>query len=229
MTLKWLAAAVLCMLTAQASADETVTPKTPKEKFSYGIGADLGRNLKRLGIDVDADLLIKGLTDALSGAKPLMSDEEIGATLNALQAQIQRKASQAASVAGEENKKAGAAFLTQNKGKEGVVTLPSGLQYKILTAGEGKKPTETDTVECNYRGTLIDGTEFDSSYRRGQTATFGVGQVIPGWREALQLMSVGSKWQLFVPPDLAYGERGAGREIGPHSTLIFEVELLVIK
>jgi FKBP-type peptidyl-prolyl cis-trans isomerase FklB len=228
MTLKWLGAAALCLVTAYASAEDA-TLKNPKEKLSYGIGTDLGRNLKRLGVDVDADLLIKGFTDAMSGAKPLMTDEEIGATLNALQQQIQRKTAQAAAAAGEENKKAGEAFLAQNKAKQGVVTLPSGLQYKIIKAGDGKKPTASDTVECNYRGTLIDGNEFDSSYRRGQPATFGVSQVIPGWQEALQLMSVGSKWQLFVPASLAYGERGAGREIGPNSTLIFEVELLAIK
>ena len=228
MTLKWLTAAALCLVAAYASAEDA-TLKNPKEKLSYGIGTDLGRNLKRLGVDVDADLLIKGFTDAMSGAKPLMTDEEIGATLNALQQQIQRKTAQAAAAAGEENKKAGEAFLAQNKAKQGVVTLPSGLQYKIIKAGDGKKPTASDTVECNYRGTLIDGNEFDSSYRRGQPATFGVSQVIPGWQEALQLMSVGSKWQLFVPASLAYGERGAGREIGPNSTLIFEVELLAIK
>ena len=228
MTLKWLGAAALCLVTAYASAEDA-TLKNPKDKLSYGIGTDLGRNLKRLGVDVDADLLIKGFTDAMSGAKPLMTDEEIGATLNALQQQIQRKTAQAAAAAGEENKKAGEAFLAQNKAKQGVVTLPSGLQYKIIKAGDGKKPTASDTVECNYRGTLIDGNEFDSSYRRGQPATFGVSQVIPGWQEALQLMAVGSKWQLFVPADLAYGERGAGREIGPNSTLIFEVELLAIK
>jgi len=229
MKLQWLAAAALCLVTAYASADEASPLKNPKEKLSYGIGADLGRNLKRLGIDIDTDLLLKGLTDALTGAKPLMSDEEIGATLNALQQHIQRKTAQAAAARGEENRQAGEAFLAQNRTKEGVVTLPSGLQYKILKAGDGKKPTEADTVECNYRGSLINGTEFDSSYRRGQPATFGVTQVIPGWREALQLMAVGSKWQLFVPPDLAYGERGAGSEIGPNATLIFEVELLAIK
>jgi FKBP-type peptidyl-prolyl cis-trans isomerase len=229
MTLKWLTATALCLITAYASAEDTTTLKNPKEKLSYGIGTDLGRNLKRLGVEIDGDLLIKGFKDAMSGAKPLMTDEEIGATLNALQQQIQRKAAQVAAAAGEENKKAGEAFLAQNKGKQGVVTLPSGLQYKILKAGDGKKPSASDTVECNYRGTLIDGNEFDSSYKRGQPATFGVSQVIPGWQEALQLMSVGSKWQLFVPADLAYGERGAGREIGPNATLIFEVELLAIK
>jgi FKBP-type peptidyl-prolyl cis-trans isomerase len=229
MTFKWLTAAALCALTAQAGADEATSLKTPQEKLSYGIGADLGRNLKRLGIDVNPELIRKGIADGLSDGKLQMSDEEIGAALQGLQAQIQRKAAQAASVAGEENKKAGEAFLAQNKSKEGVVSLPSGLQYRILKAGDGKKPTEADTVECNYRGTLVNGTEFDSSYRRGQPATFGVTQVIPGWKEALQLMPVGSKWQLFVPPELAYGERGAGREIGPNATLIFEVELLAIK
>jgi len=229
MTFKWLAAAALCALTAQAGADEATSLKTPQEKLSYGIGADLGRNLKRLGIDVNPELIRKGIADGLSDGKLQMSDEEIGAALQGLQAQIQRKAAQAASVAGEENKKTGEAFLAQNKSKEGVVSLPSGLQYKILKAGDGRKPTEADTVECNYRGTLVNGTEFDSSYRRGQPATFGVTQVIPGWKEALQLMPVGSKWQLFVPPELAYGERGAGREIGPNATLIFEVELLAIK
>jgi FKBP-type peptidyl-prolyl cis-trans isomerase FklB len=228
MTIKWLAAAALCTVVLPALAQDAAL-KSDKDKLSYGIGADLGRNLKRLEIEVDPELVRKGLLDALSGAKPMMSDEEVRAVLTALQAQIQRKAAQAASVAGEENKKAGEAFLAQNKTKPGVVTLPSGLQYKILKAGEGKKPGESDTVECNYRGTLINGTEFDSSYKRGQPATFAVTQVIPGWREALQLMTVGSKWQLFVPPELAYGERGAGREIGPNATLVFEVELLGIK
>jgi FKBP-type peptidyl-prolyl cis-trans isomerase len=229
MTLRWLAAAALCVLTAQAGAEEAAPLTTPKEKLSYGIGADLGRNLQRLGVEIDTEVLGKGLADALSGGNLRMSDQEIGETLNALQAQIQRKAQQAAGAAGDENKQAGEAFLAQNKSKEGVVTLPSGLQYKILKAGNGKKPAATDSVECNYRGTLINGTEFDSSYKRGQPATFGVTQVIPAWQEALQLMPVGSKWQLFVPSGLAYGERGAGRDIGPNSALIFEVELLGIK
>jgi FKBP-type peptidyl-prolyl cis-trans isomerase len=228
MTIKWLAAAAMCTVVLPALAQDAAL-KSDKDKLSYGIGADLGRNLKRLEIEVDPELVRKGLLDALSGAKPMMSEEEVRGVLTGLQAQIQRKAAQAQSVAGEENKKAGEAFLAQNKTKPGVVTLPSGLQYKILKAGEGKKPAESDTVECNYRGTLINGTEFDSSYKRGQPATFAVTQVIPGWREALQLMTVGSKWQLVVPPELAYGERGAGREIGPNATLVFEVELLGIK
>jgi FKBP-type peptidyl-prolyl cis-trans isomerase FklB len=132
-------------------------------------------------------------------------------------------------IAGDANKKEGDAFLAANKTKEGVVTLPSGLQYKILQEGTGPKPTASDTVVCNYRGTLLNGTEFDSSYKRGQPATFAVGQVIHGWTEALQLMTVGSKWQLFIPPDLAYGPRGAGNDIGPNATLVFEVELVSIQ
>ena len=227
MTLKWLAAAALCALTAQAGAQDPAPAQDAEgeaqlwhRRRSRPQSATPGRRNRYRVADA------KGWRMRCRAAKLRMSDDEIGATLNALQAQIQRKSAQAAGAAGEENKKAGEAFLAQNKSKEGVVTLPSGLQYKILKAGDGKKPAATDSVECNYRGTLINGTEFDSSYKRGQPATFGVTQVIPAWQEALQLMPVGSKWQLFVPAELAYGERGAGREIGPNSTLIFEVELL---
>jgi FKBP-type peptidyl-prolyl cis-trans isomerase FklB len=159
----------------------------------------------------------------------LLTEEEARAAIMHLQAQLRQKQIEAMKLAGEKNQKAGEAFLAENKKKEGVVTLPSGLQYKILKAGEGKKPTAEDTVVCNYRGTLIDGTEFDSSYKRGEPATFPVRGVIKGWTEALQLMPVGSKWQLFIPPTLAYGERGAGAQIGPDATLIFEVELISIK
>jgi len=147
----------------------------------------------------------------------------------ALQADLRKKQEETMKAAGDVNKKQGDAFLAANKAKEGVVTLPSGLQYKILTEGKGPKPAATDSVVCNYRGTLIDGTEFDSSYKRGQPATFPVGQVIPGWTEALQLMPVGSKWQLFIPPDLAYGERSPSPVIGVNSTLIFDIELLSIQ
>jgi FKBP-type peptidyl-prolyl cis-trans isomerase FklB len=229
MMLRCLTAAVLCAFAFQASAHEPTKLKPGKEQTSYSIGADLGRNLQRLGVDIDPALILEGIKDALSGDHLHMSDEEINGALQALQADIQRKQQAAANQAGEENKKVGEAFLAENKSKEGVVTLPSGLQYKILKAGDGPKPTANDKVECHYKGTLINGREFDSSYKRGSPATFGVGQVIPGWQEALQLMPVGSKWQLFVPAGLAYGERGAGREIAPNSTLIFEVELLAIK
>ena len=157
--------------------------------------------------------------------------ELMATQVNAAQAPLLKtqKETQGTKMVSAENKKEGTAFLARNKTKQGVVTLPSGLQYKILKAGNGKKPVGADTVECHYRGTLINGTEFDSSYRRGQAASFPVSGVIPGWTEALKLMPVGSKWQLFIPPQLAYGAQGSGRDIGPDATLIFEVELLAIK
>ena len=174
-------------------------------------------------------MLLQGLKDALAGGKALLTDDETKATLTALQAEVTKRQQAKMAVVGDANKKEGDAFLAANKTKEGVVTLPSGLQYKILQQGTGPIPSASDSVECNYRGMLINGTEFDSSYKRGQPATFPVGQVIHGWTEALQLMPVGSKWQLFIPAELAYGPRGAGAEIGPNATLIFEVELLSIQ
>jgi FKBP-type peptidyl-prolyl cis-trans isomerase len=158
-----------------------------------------------------------------------MSDDEVKAVLTALQTHMHEMQDQKAKQAGDTNKKEGESFLAANKSKEGVVTLPDGLQYKILSTGTGPKPTATDSVVCNYKGTLINGKEFDSSYKRGQPATFGVSQVIKGWTEALQLMPVGSKWQLFIPSELAYSQRGAGADIGPNATLVFEVELVSIQ
>jgi FKBP-type peptidyl-prolyl cis-trans isomerase len=229
MKLKWMAVIGVLLLTVQVSAQETQMLKTQKEKVSYSLGADVAKNFKKLGVDVDMDMLVKGMKDVFSGEKLLMSEEELRTTMTALQGELRQKQMESAKAAGDDNKKAGEAFLAENKNKEGVVTLPSGLQYKVLKAGDGKKPADTDTVECHYRGTLINGTEFDSSYSRGQPASFKVTGVIGGWTEALKLMPVGSKWQLFIPPQLAYGERGAGREIGPNATLIFDVELLGIK
>jgi FKBP-type peptidyl-prolyl cis-trans isomerase FklB len=171
----------------------------------------------------------RGLKDALAGGKTLLTDDEAQATMVALQNDVRARQQGQMQQVAEKNKKDGEAFLAANAGKEGVVRLPSGLQYKILTPGTGPKPSATDSVVCNYRGTLIDGTEFDSSYKSGHPATFGVGRVIKGWTEALQLMPVGSKWQLFVPAQLAYGDRGAGADIGPNATLIFEVQLLSIE
>jgi FKBP-type peptidyl-prolyl cis-trans isomerase FklB len=202
---------------------------TDKAKTSYAIGADLGNKLKGQSIDVDTALLMRGMNDAISGAKPLMSDEEMRTSLTALSTQIRAKQTAMLKDMAEKNKGEGDAFLLENRSKEGVVSLPSGLQYKILKAGDGPKPSATDSVVCNYKGTLINGKEFDSSFKRGQPATFPVNGVIKGWTEALQLMPVGSKWQLFIPPDLAYGERGAGADIQPDSTLIFEVELISIQ
>lgn len=180
-------------------------------------------------IAIDVDLLMKGLKDSMAGGKMLLTEEEEHAVLTQLTQEIRAKQEERAKLAAVANKKEGEAFLAENKAKEGVVVLPSGLQYKILTPGTGPKPALSDTVVCNYRGTLINGTEFDSSYKSGKPATFSLGRVIKGWTEALQLMPVGSKWQLFIPPDLAYGERGAGDVIGPGTTLIFEVELLSIQ
>jgi FKBP-type peptidyl-prolyl cis-trans isomerase len=210
--------------------------KTPKEKASYGLGMNIGSTLKRQGVQghIDPAIVARGLRDALNGTKPALTDEEIRAALTMLQTEVRgeqelkAKAAEAkAHEAGAPNRKAGEEFLAANKTKDGVVTLPSGLQYKILTAGSGAKPTASDMVTCNYRGTLLNGTEFDASEKHGGAQTFPLGRVIKGWTEALQLMPVGSKWQLFIPPDLAYGD-GAPPEIGPGSTLIFDVELVSI-
>ncbi len=191
---------------------------------------NLGENLHRQSVDLDPAIFEQGLKDGMSGGKTLMTEEEARAALMQLQTEVRAQQAEKAKQAGEANKKEGEAFLAANKTKPGVVTLPSGLQYKILTEGKGPKPTASDTVVCNYSGTLVNGTEFDSSYKRGQPSTFPVTGVIKGWTEALQLMPVGSKWQLFIPSDLAYGDRGTpGGEIGPNSTLIFEVELLSIQ
>jgi len=219
--------------TAAKSAAAAVPLKTRKEKFSYALGMNIGtgysQGLKKQSVDVDWNLIAQGMKDAAAGSKTRLTQDEAKAVLNEVQTEIQKQQQEKAQQASAANKTEGEAFLAANKSKDGVVTLPSGLQYKILTAGAGPKPTPSDSVKCNYRGTLIDGKEFDSSYKRGQPATFEVGQVIKGWTEALQLMPVGSKWQIFVPSSLGYGERGAGAEIGPNATLIFEVELLSIE
>jgi FKBP-type peptidyl-prolyl cis-trans isomerase FklB len=219
--------------TAAKSASAAPALTTRKQKFSYAlgmnIGTGLGANLKKQSVDADPALVSQGLKDVLAGTKTRLTEDEAKAVLNEVQAEVRKQQQEKAQQAGAANKTEGEAFLAANKGKEGVVTLPSGLQYKILTAGTGPKPTAADTVVCNYRGTLINGTEFDSSIKRGQPATFGVSQVIKGWTEALQLMPVGSKWQLFIPSSLAYAERGAGADIGPDATLIFEVELISIQ
>ena len=193
------------------------------------MGANLGTSLRKQAVDFDPNIVAQGLKASLAGGKTLMTQEDAQALLKEVQTDMLKKQQETMRVVGEANKKEGEAFLAANKGKEGVVTLPSGLQYKILKEGNGPKPTATDTVVCNYRGTLINGTEFDSSYKSGQPATFPVNGVIKGWTEALQLMPVGSKWQLFIPSSMAYAERGAGADIGPNATLIFEVELMSIQ
>jgi FKBP-type peptidyl-prolyl cis-trans isomerase FklB len=202
---------------------------TQKDKFSYALGMNLGTSLRKQSVVVDPNILVRGLKDALAGGKTALTEDQARATLMEVQTEMRKKQQEQMQVAGEASQKEGETFLAANKSKDGVVTLPSGLQYKVLTQGTGPKPTATDSVVCNYKGTLINGTEFDSSYKRGEPATFPVNGVIKGWTEALQLMPVGSKWQLFVPSGLAYGERSPGPEIPPHSTLIFEVELLSIQ
>ena len=202
--------------------------KTAKDKASYAIGMSMAKGMKAQGVDIDPAILARGLRDGLAG-KPQLTEEQAQAALTELQTDVRKHQEEKAKVVGDVNKKAGDAFLTANKTKPGVLALPSGLQYKILTPGTGPKPTAADTVVCNYKGTLLTGKEFDSSYKRGQPATFPVGQVIKGWTEALQLMPVGSKWELFIPAELAYGTRAAGPDITPNSTLVFEVELLSIK
>jgi FKBP-type peptidyl-prolyl cis-trans isomerase FklB len=218
---------------AQSPGDKPAAPvlfKSDEERNSYAVGLNIGLGLRKQPVDLDAASVLLGMKDALSGSKPLLTPDEVGAALNELQGEVQKQQNAELQKAGEVNVKEGEEFLAANKTKDGVVTLPSGLQYKILTAGTGAKPTASDTVVCNYSGRLINGTEFDSSYKRGKPAEFPVGGVIKGWTEALQLMPVGSKWQLYIPSDLAYGARGAGGgAIGPNQALIFDVELISIK
>jgi FKBP-type peptidyl-prolyl cis-trans isomerase FklB len=203
--------------------------KTERDKASYAIGLNIGKTMQKDGVEVNTAIMARGVRDILTNAKVQMTDAEIEATLKALSAGLKAKQDAKLAAMSSGNKAAGAAFLAANKSKDGVVALPSGLQYKIITAGTGPKPTAADTVVCNYKGTLLNGKEFDSSYKRGQPATFPVGQVIKGWTEALQLMPVGSKWELYIPSDLAYGARQAGPDITPESTLVFEVELMSIQ
>jgi FKBP-type peptidyl-prolyl cis-trans isomerase FklB len=212
-----------------AAAPKPFTLDTPKDKTSYAIGLNIGRNIKRDGVDINVEALAKGMKDALGDAKALLTDEEVQQLMTQLQTDVRKHQQEALAAAQQKNKEEGDAFLAANKDKPGVVTLPSGLQYKVVTEGTGPKPTATDTVDCNYRGTLINGTEFDSSYKTNKPAQFPVNRVIKGWTEALQLMPVGSKWELYIPPALAYGERGTNGPIGPNQTLIFEVELVDIQ
>jgi FKBP-type peptidyl-prolyl cis-trans isomerase FklB len=224
-----------------AKTGATTTPKTPvpftlktqKDKVSYAVGMNVGKGvaarLKQQSVEVNQAVLLRGMKDALAGGKMLLTEEEERTVLTQLTLEARKKQEEQMKLAAEPNKKIGEEYLTANKTKEGVVTLPSGLQYKILTEGTGPKPAAADTVVCNYRGTLISGTEFDSSYKRGQPLSIQVNRVIKGWTEALQLMSVGSKWQLFIPSDLGYGDGGQPPTIGPGATLIFEVELISIQ
>jgi FKBP-type peptidyl-prolyl cis-trans isomerase FklB len=216
-------------LSGAAFAADAPELKGDKERLSYSIGMDIGGNLKRQSVEVDPDLLAKGIKDSYGGGKTLLTEDEARQAITNFQQALMAKKAEAMRILAEKNKADGEKFLAENAKKEGVKTLASGLQYKEIAPGTGKSPKTSDTVTTHYKGTLVDGTEFDSSYKRGEPATFPVSGVIPGWTEALQLMKEGAKWQLFVPSGLAYGEQGAGQVIGPNATLIFEVELISIK
>jgi FKBP-type peptidyl-prolyl cis-trans isomerase FklB len=216
-------------LSGAAFAADAPELKGDKERLSYSIGMDIGGNLKRQSVEVDPDLLAKGIKDSYGGGKTLLTEDEARQAITNFQQALMAKKAEAMRILAEKNKADGEKFLAENAKKEGVKTLASGLQYKEIAPGTGKSPKTSDTVTTHYKGTLVDGTEFDSSYKRGEPATFPVSGVIPGWTEALQLMKEGAKWQLFVPSGLAYGEQGAGQVIGPNATLIFEVELISVK
>lgn len=223
-----LTAATLGVTLTLMNAADTVTLKDQKDKISYSIGLDIGKNLKQQAIDVNLDALAAGLKHGTTGTGAQMTEEQTREVMMAFQKEMMAKQQAKAAAAGDKNKKEGADFLAANKKKDGVKTTASGLQYKVIKDGTGKTPKATDEVTTHYRGTLIDGTVFDSSYDRKEPTSFPVNGVIPGWTEALQLMKEGAKWQLFIPSELAYGERGAGAKIGPNATLIFDIELLSV-
>jgi len=229
MAKQWTVLLGIVFLTIPAAAQDSPAFKTAKEKFSYALGMEIGSGFRKQALDLDPETLGKGFADAFAGGKTLLTEDEMRAVLASAQEEYKKKQAALRAEKAQAALKEGEEFLAANKSKEGVVTLPSGLQYKILKEGTGEKPGFDETVVCNYRGTLLDGTEFDSSAKHNGSATFPLKGVIKGWAEALQLMPVGAKWQLFVPPQLAYGENGAGQIIPPNSTLVFEVELLAIK
>ena len=212
----------------QAKEPAPVTLDTPEKRLSYGIALRMSERMVADGMVMDVDAYALGMRDAFEGAEARLTEEEINAEMMAFQEKVEAEREAAQAQVAEGNAEAGAAFLAENAQREGIIVTDSGLQYEVVTAGEGASPGPDDQVEVHYRGTLIDGTVFDSSYDRGQTVTFGVTQVIPGWTEALQLMKEGDKYNLYIPSDLAYGAGGAGQVIGPNSTLIFEVELIKI-
>lgn len=227
-TLPLVVSALTLSSSALAAPKKTPDLKSEKDKVSYILGHQIGSNFKRSSVDVNTDIFVSGLQEALAGKNSSISADEAQKIMTAFQASMQTKMEAKNKEAGAKNQKEGKAFLAENGKKPGVVTLPSGLQYKVIKAGAGASPKADDTVTTHYKGTLLNGTEFDSSYKRGEPATFPVSGVIKGWTEALQLMNPGAKWQLFIPSELAYGARGAGNDIGPDSALVFEVELISV-
>ncbi len=218
--------ALLILFAVSAYAEDAL--KNDQEKLGYAIGMNIGLGMKQKNVNADLDQIVAGLKASYTGEETLLSQDEMGQILTAYQQEMQMQQMAEAAAAAEENAKQAESFLTENGKKDGVTTLASGLQYKVVAEGSGASPKPESTVEVHYKGTLIDGTEFDSSYKRGEPASFPVGGVIPGWTEALQLMKEGAKWELAIPPALAYGERGAPPVIPPNSALVFEVELLKV-
>jgi FKBP-type peptidyl-prolyl cis-trans isomerase len=214
------------------NAQPNAVLKTPIDQMSYSYGVQTARNLKKMQVEINPDAVSLGIKDATQGNQLLMSDDELDQSYAMFQSTVRAVQNRARMNVGADNKRKGTVFLAENKTKEGVVTLPDGLQYKILKEGTGPKPKDTDVIQCYYRGTLIDGTKFDSSAKsndEGFPATVNLASCIAGWKEVIPMMPVGSKWQLFIPPELAYGDKSFGRFIGPNATLIFDVELLAIK
>lgn len=229
-TLVALATLSLCCLSHSAWSENNKAEKldNKKDKISYSIGMDVGKSIQKQKIDINPDFFITGLKDGLANKYSMMTEDEVRQTLLAIQTEILERQNTEMKAMASKNLTDGEKFLADNKKHKGIITLPSGLQYRVIKDGTGESPKATDTVTTHYRGKLIDGTEFDSSYSRGEPARFAVNAVIPGWTEALQIMKPGAKWELFIPPKLAYGENGIGQIIGPNSTLIFEVELMSV-
>lgn len=228
MKLNWVICSSLIAASAQVLAADITELKTDKDKLSYSIGASVGKNLKTESTEIDLNVLIEGLRDSFVGGKAQLSESEIRKLMNDYQTQMRQRSMAKKQAATSENKKNGDAYLAQYKGQKGVQALPSGVLYKILKEGAGRKPLESDMVEVNYRGALINGTEFDAT-EAGRSANLKVSSLIAGWKQALSMMPVGSKWQIVIPSQMAYGERGVGTEIGPNEVLVFDLELLAIK
>jgi len=219
---------VAAICAANARAEDSAGPASERDKHSYGVGIDLGRNFRALEVEASPEWMMKGFKDGLEGAKAQMSEDDLRQMMGEFQKQVMEKQKARVAKLAADVKKQGDDYRADNGKKDGVTTLPNGIQYKVLTAADGTKPQDTDTVECNYVGRFIDGKEFDKS-EPGKPVAFPLNGVIEGWREVLKLMPIGSKWQVVIPPELAYGERGAGREIPPNATLVFDIELVSIK
>jgi FKBP-type peptidyl-prolyl cis-trans isomerase FklB len=225
---KWAAAAGLVVASSMLWAADAVSTTTDKDKLSYSIGASIGKNLKNESAEIDLTVLIDGIKAGLNGDKGLLSESEIRQVMNDYQTQLRQRAQSKKQLAMADNRKKGDTFLTHYKTQAGVQALPNGVLYKVLREGTGRKPTESDIVEVNYRGALTNGTEFDAT-QPGKPANLKVSSLIVGWKQALSVMPVGSKWQIAIPAELAYGERGVGTDIGPNEVLVFDLELLAIK